>query len=156
MQTWYLMIIFQFLQINNLLPYDISDLVQGNEDFLLEEDDTLPEFEVNLETDKDEKPLESFGSSLSLGRVQSLVSMTTPRGVTGVQVTPSFVEFNLSRTGYGCLFLPSVFPQQYQVPTNPPSATIGGTGSGIERVFPPQNGITFSTWIRIRKHSFRY
>lgn len=54
-----------------------------------------------------------FGGSLSLARVQSLVSMTTPRdgNQAGLIRTPPFVEFDLSIDGFACLFLPSVFPQ---------------------------------------------
>ena len=53
-----------------------------------------------------------FGGSLSLARIQSLVSMTTPRdGCQPVVVgAPPFVEFDLSIDGFGCLFLPSIFP----------------------------------------------
>ena len=53
-----------------------------------------------------------YGGSLSLARIQSLVTMTTPRD--GFQPTiigaPPFIEFDLSIDGFGCLFLPSVFP----------------------------------------------
>ena len=54
-----------------------------------------------------------FGGSLSLARVQSLVSMTTPRdgNQAGLVRMPPFVEFDLSIDGFACLFLPSVFPQ---------------------------------------------
>lgn len=54
-----------------------------------------------------------FGGSLSLARVQSLVSMTTPRDGNqgGMLRNPPFVEFDLSIDGFACLFLPSVFPQ---------------------------------------------
>ena len=54
-----------------------------------------------------------FGGSLSLARVQSLVSMTTPRdgNQEGIVRNPPFVEFDLSIDGFACLFLPSVFPQ---------------------------------------------
>lgn len=54
-----------------------------------------------------------FGGSLSLARVQSLVSMTTPRdgNQEGMIRNPPFVEFDLSIDGFACLFLPSVFPQ---------------------------------------------
>ena len=54
-----------------------------------------------------------FGGSLSLARVQSLVSMTTPRdgNQEGALRNPPFVEFDLSIDGFACLFLPSVFPQ---------------------------------------------
>ena len=53
-----------------------------------------------------------FGGSLSLARVQSLVSMTTPRdgNQEGMIRNPPFVEFDLSIDGFACLFLPSVFP----------------------------------------------
>ena len=53
-----------------------------------------------------------FGGALSLARIQSLVSMTTPRnfGQPGVTSSPPFVEFDLSIDGFGSLFLPSVFP----------------------------------------------
>lgn len=53
-----------------------------------------------------------FGGSLSLARIQSLVTMTTPRdGCQPVIIgAPPFVEFDLSIDGFGCLFLPSIFP----------------------------------------------
>ena len=55
---------------------------------------------------------------LSLARIQSLVSMTTPRdgilyGSSSLGASPPFVEFDMSLDGFGCLFLPSVFPQVY-------------------------------------------
>ena len=54
-----------------------------------------------------------FGGSLSLARIQSLVTMTTPRdGCQPVIIgAPPFVEFDLSIDGFGCLYLPSVFPR---------------------------------------------
>ena len=54
-----------------------------------------------------------YGGSLSLARIQSLVSMTTPRSgsLTNVLGSPSFIEIDHSIDGFGCLFLPSVFPQ---------------------------------------------
>ena len=53
-----------------------------------------------------------FGGSLSLARIQSLVTMTTSRdGCQPLIVgAPPFIEFDLSMDGFGCLFLPSVFP----------------------------------------------
>ena len=55
------------------------------------------------------------GKPLSLARIQSLVSMTTPRdgilyGSSSLGSSPPFVEFDMSLDGFGCLFLPSVFP----------------------------------------------
>ena len=58
---------------------------------------------------------ETKGKPLSLARIQSLVSMTTPRdgNLSGISIgsCPPFVEFDMSIDGFGCLFLPSVFPQ---------------------------------------------
>ena len=56
------------------------------------------------------------GQPLTLARIQSLVSMTTPRdgmlyGGTTLGSSPPFIEFDMSLDGFGCLFLPSVFPQ---------------------------------------------
>ncbi len=53
-----------------------------------------------------------FGGSLSLARIQSLVTMTTSRDgcQSLVAGAPPFIEFDLSVDGFGCLFLPSVFP----------------------------------------------
>ena len=121
----------------------------------MEQKGISPEYEITMETDTDGQPLVSFGSSLSLARIQSLVSMTTPRGSSGSQISPSFVEFNLSCDGFGCLFLPSVFPQSIQLPSQAGQPVVPGVGLGGDRVFPPQNGLTFSTWIRVVKHSVR-
>ena len=57
-----------------------------------------------------------YGGSLSLARIQSLVSMTTPRAsnMSTVLGSPMFIEIDHSIDGFGCLFLPSVFPQQIQ------------------------------------------
>ena len=58
-----------------------------------------------------------YGGSLSLARIQSLVSMTTPRSgsLSNVLGSPSFIEIDHSIDGFGCLFLPSVFPQAINV-----------------------------------------
>ncbi|XP_077999760.1 WD repeat and FYVE domain-containing protein 3-like [Glandiceps talaboti] len=103
------------------------------------------------------------GDTVPLTRVKCLVSMTTPRDVRlhGASVTPSFVEFDMSAEGFGCLYLPSIAPQ------SPPNVTvvsvpgvvgglensvIGGIGSG-ERIFPPQAGLTFSVWLCVDRFS---
>ena len=60
---------------------------------------------------------DKIGLPLSLARIQSLVSMTTPRdgilygGSKFGSSSPPFIEFDMSLDGFGCLFLPSVFPQ---------------------------------------------
>ena len=63
----------------------------------------------NLVVEKGKK----YGGSLSLARIQSLVSMTTPRSsnLSNMLGSPSFIEIDHSIDGFGCLFLPSVFPQ---------------------------------------------
>ena len=53
------------------------------------------------------------GGPVSLTRVKCVVSMTTPRDARahGVTDCPSFVEFDMSVDGFGCLFLPAIAPQ---------------------------------------------
>ena len=81
----------------------------GSEDKPSVDPDNEP---VKIEHDSTNKNA-PFGGSLSLARVQSLVSMTTPRdgNQEGMIRNPPFVEFDLSIDGFACLFLPSVFPQ---------------------------------------------
>ena len=99
-----------------------------------------------------------YGGSLSLARIQSLVSMTTPRDGfhMGMVSNPPFVEFDLSIDGFGCLFLPSVFPLSIDrmVTTGGQTTTVStttGTAGGGERPFPPSSGLTFSSWILMSK-----
>ena len=55
------------------------------------------------------------GGAVSLTRVKCVVSMTTPRDARahGATDCPSFVEFDMSVDGFGCLFLPAIAPQVY-------------------------------------------
>lgn len=100
----------------------------------------------------------SSTSLIPLNRVKCLISMTTPRDYKTFLGTP-FVEFNMQIEGFGCIFLPSIAPQL----SSPPSIVamgmvsvgsdvnvVGGIGNG-ERIFPPQSGLTFSSWIYIDK-----
>ncbi|XP_076043582.1 WD repeat and FYVE domain containing 3 bchs isoform X2 [Oratosquilla oratoria] len=95
-----------------------------------------------------------------LTRIKTLVSMTTPRDFrAGISVFPPFVEFDMSAEGFGCLFLPSIAPQSAGSSSVVGSAlssseanVIGGIGSG-DRIFPPQTGMTYSTWICVEKYS---
>ena len=83
----------------------------GEEKSTTEQDDKcVNAAEIGTESTNKNAP---FGGSLSLARVQSLVSMTTPRdgNQEGTIRNPPFVEFDLSIDGFACLFLPSVFPQ---------------------------------------------
>ncbi len=95
---------------------------------------------------------------IPLNRVKCIISMTTPRD-SRQHIGTSFVEFNMFVEGFGCLFLPSIAPQLTNAPSIVAMGMVsvgndlsvnGGVGSG-ERVFPPQSGITFSTWICVDK-----
>ncbi|XP_068245244.1 WD repeat and FYVE domain-containing protein 3 isoform X2 [Palaemon carinicauda] len=95
-----------------------------------------------------------------LTRIKTLVSMTTPRDFrVGTLVYPSFVEFDMGAEGFGCLFLPSIAPQSAgggsvvgSALSNTEPNVIGGIGTG-DRIFPPQTGLTFSTWVCVEKYS---
>lgn len=100
------------------------------------------------------KPYKS-GGPVPLTRIKTLVSMTTPRDFRahGSCTLPPFVEMDMSAEGFGCLYLPSIAPQSpSNVGGNLDGATIGGIGSG-DRVFPPQTGMTYSTWFCVDKFS---
>lgn len=97
-------------------------------------------------------------SLIPLNRVKCLISMTTPKD-TKLYLGTSFVEFNMLVEGFGCLFLPSIAPQlsnsaplvsMGMVSVGNDQSVNGGVGSG-ERAFPPQSGLTYSTWIYIEK-----
>jgi WD repeat and FYVE domain-containing protein 3 len=97
------------------------------------------------------------GSPVPLTRIKTLVSMTTPRDFRahGSCTLPPFVEFDMSAEGFGCLYLPSIAPQAPILvagTTMEAGATVGGIGSG-ERVFPPQTGLTYSSWFCVDKFS---
>ncbi|XP_049867714.1 WD repeat and FYVE domain-containing protein 3 isoform X4 [Pectinophora gossypiella] len=83
------------------------------------------------------------GGPVPLTRIKTLVSMTTPRDYRSQNscTLPPFVEFDMSAEGFGCLYLPSIAPQ---------SANLNALG---DRVFPPQTGLTYSTWICVEKYS---
>ncbi|XP_067008592.2 WD repeat and FYVE domain-containing protein 3 [Anabrus simplex] len=103
------------------------------------------------------------GGPVPLTRVKTLVSMTTPRDFRshGSTTLPPFVEFDMAAEGFGCLYLPSVAPQSPSGPSvvnvgNLSGAVdtnvVGGIGSG-DRMFPPQTGLSYSTWICVDKFS---
>ncbi|KAK7508020.1 hypothetical protein BaRGS_00000985, partial [Batillaria attramentaria] len=118
----------------------------------------MEEKQATVET---ERKLKSAGGPVPLTRVKCLVSMTTPRDARmhGASVTPAFVEFDMAAEGFACLYLPSIAPQGPPTPsvvggvvgTSEP-VVIGGIGTG-ERVFPPQSGLTLSTWFCVDKFS---
>ncbi|XP_039275905.1 WD repeat and FYVE domain-containing protein 3 [Nilaparvata lugens] len=93
------------------------------------------------------------GGSVPLTRVKTLVSMTTPRSQTNIPLPP-FVEMDMSAEGFGCMYLPSVAPQSvvFDTLTAPDLGVVGGMGSG-DRIFPPQTGLSFSSWICVERFS---
>ncbi|XP_073823647.1 LOW QUALITY PROTEIN: WD repeat and FYVE domain-containing protein 3-like [Musca autumnalis] len=97
----------------------------------------------------------SMGGPVPLTRIKTLVSMTTPRDFRahGSSTLPPFVEMDMSAEGFGCLYLPSLAPQATATAGGTIDAnTIGGIGSG-DRIFPPQTGLSFSTWFCVEKFS---
>ncbi|VDQ06903.1 unnamed protein product [Trichobilharzia regenti] len=82
-----------------------------------------------------------------------------------LSISPSFVEFNMSTEGFGCLFLPSIAPQGSSSISHlcgaVNSASLGnasindmnaGGGVGIgERSFPPSYGFTYSAWVSVQQ-----
>lgn len=96
------------------------------------------------------------GGPVPLTRIKTLVSMTTPRDYRSQNscTLPPFVEFDMSAEGFGCLYMPSIAPQSANLNAigTQDTATLGGIGSG-DRVFPPQTGLSYSTWICVEKYS---
>ena len=102
----------------------------------------------------------SAGSAVPLSTTKSLVSMLLAQDMTmtNCYVFPSFVEFNMSAEGFGCLYIPNLSPQPVKASGNSGSITTtgqnvsGGIGQG-ERMFPPLGGLSYSTWICVSKFS---
>ncbi|KAE8280593.1 WD repeat- and FYVE domain-containing protein 4 [Larimichthys crocea] len=93
----------------------------------------------------------SVGSAIPVHQIISLVSMTSPRTFRPHRVSssPAFVEFDMSESGYGCLFLPSLATVKG---VTADSISTGGIG-GDCRGFPPTAGLSFSCWFQINKFS---
>lgn len=86
-----------------------------------------------------ERKLKTAGEAVPLTRVKCLVSMTTPKDARmhGSAVTPSFIEFDMTAEGFGCLYLPSIAPQGPPTPSvvsgvvgGSDPVVIGGIGTG--------------------------
>uniref|UniRef100_A0A8C2MGP4 WD repeat and FYVE domain containing 4 n=1 Tax=Cricetulus griseus TaxID=10029 RepID=A0A8C2MGP4_CRIGR len=94
----------------------------------------------------------SHDSATALQTSLSLISMTSPRNLQPQRaaLTPSFVEFDMSMEGYGCLFTPTL---STVMGTSTEHSISGGTGSGTPRPFPPPGGLTFSCWFLISRQA---
>ncbi|XP_054655209.1 WD repeat- and FYVE domain-containing protein 4 isoform X2 [Dunckerocampus dactyliophorus] len=93
----------------------------------------------------------SARSTIPAHQIISLVSMTSPRTFRPLRLssTPAFVEFDMSESGYGCLFLPSLATVKG---VTADSISTGGVG-GDCRGFPPTAGLSFSCWFQINRFS---
>ncbi|XP_026707231.1 WD repeat- and FYVE domain-containing protein 4 [Athene cunicularia] len=91
----------------------------------------------------------SKGSALALRTAMSLISMSSPRNfqLRSTSLAPSFVEFDMSMEGYGCLYLPTL--ATVMGPSAEQSVS-GGIGMGT-RMFPPSSGLTLSCWFLVSK-----
>uniref|UniRef100_A0A8D0EIG0 DUF4704 domain-containing protein n=1 Tax=Strix occidentalis caurina TaxID=311401 RepID=A0A8D0EIG0_STROC len=94
-------------------------------------------------------PWVSKGSALALRTAMSLISMASPRNfqLHSTSLAPSFVEFDMSMEGYGCLYLPTL--ATVMGPSAEQSVS-GGIGMGA-RMFPPSSGLTLSCWFLVSK-----
>uniref|UniRef100_A0A8C5TIG3 Alfy-like armadillo-like repeat domain-containing protein n=1 Tax=Malurus cyaneus samueli TaxID=2593467 RepID=A0A8C5TIG3_9PASS len=94
-------------------------------------------------------PWVSKGSALQTA--MSLISMTSPRNfqLRSTALAPSFVEFDMSMEGYGCLFFPTLATV---MGSSADQSVSGGIGMGT-RMFPPSSGLTFSCWFLVSKFS---
>jgi len=110
-------------------------------------------------------------SMTTLRDIRREIQPTTPHvSSTGLAITPSsitspaYVEFNMGIEGFGALLLPCISPQSISSSTN----VVGNFGmvtmnndvvlqggmtltNGGERPFPPQYGMTYSTWFYVEK-----
>uniref|UniRef100_A0A3P9B4G9 Alfy-like armadillo-like repeat domain-containing protein n=1 Tax=Maylandia zebra TaxID=106582 RepID=A0A3P9B4G9_9CICH len=99
--------------------------------------------------DKTAKQIQS--ESIPVHQILSLVSMTSPRTFKPhrLSCSPAFVEFDMSESGYGCLFLPSLATVKG---VTADSVSTGGIG-GDCRSFPPTAGLSFTCWFQINRFS---
>ncbi|XP_064637335.1 WD repeat and FYVE domain-containing protein 3-like isoform X3 [Lineus longissimus] len=158
--------VFERLAAQSLTPKDLVDFLRLGSPLscndLDERFDAIRNDTEDIENNNDRRNFKLYGGQVPLTRVKCLVSMTTPRDVRlhGTTLTPAFVEFDMNAEGFGCLYLPSIAPQGPPTPSvvgvgmvgNLDTSIVGGIGTG-ERVFPPQYGFSFSTWICVDKFS---
>ena len=146
------------LAAQKLQPDDLRQFLRLGHPLASLSDDQLDRM-FSQETPANHKP---GGGFVPLTRVKTLVSMTTPKDlhIQNNSILPPFIEFDMSSEGFGCLYLPSLFPQA-PGPSNlvgasalqgQEAAVAGGVGVG-DRSFPPQQGLSYSTWICVDKFS---
>uniref|UniRef100_A0A8C3KM61 WDFY family member 4 n=1 Tax=Calidris pygmaea TaxID=425635 RepID=A0A8C3KM61_9CHAR len=94
-------------------------------------------------------PWVSKGSTLALQTAMTLISMTSPRHfqLRSAALAPSFVEFDMSMEGYGCLYLPTLATV---LGPSAEQSVSGGIGMGT-RMFPPSSGLSLSCWFLVSR-----
>uniref|UniRef100_A0A9J8BGX1 WDFY family member 4 n=1 Tax=Cyprinus carpio carpio TaxID=630221 RepID=A0A9J8BGX1_CYPCA len=129
----------QFLCLGDPLMYQTKDSIEDNRKSLKK---TMKRSFSLLKTSSDS------GTVVPLHRIISLVSITSPRSFQPhkVSISPSFVEFDMTDSGYGCLFLPSLATVKG---VSADFISTGGLGTG----FPPSAGLSFSCWFMICRFS---
>ncbi|PKU32193.1 wd repeat- and fyve domain-containing protein 4 [Limosa lapponica baueri] len=87
-------------------------------------------------------PWVSKGSTLALQTAMSLISMTSPRHfqLRSAALAPSFVEFDMSMEGYGCLYLPTL-----ATVLGPNAEQSVSGGIGMVSFFPQDRSLVIST-----------
>uniref|UniRef100_A0A3B3TB69 WD repeat- and FYVE domain-containing protein 4 n=1 Tax=Paramormyrops kingsleyae TaxID=1676925 RepID=A0A3B3TB69_9TELE len=159
--------IFEKMASQAIDPYSLRRFLCLGQPLMCAVEDTpgcnsdVAELRQSQETKAPKKKLKHSYSLLTMSpnctiphhRVVSLISMTSPRTLQPHRVTtmPSFVEFDMRFSGYGCLFLPSVATVKG---VSADSIETGGIGTGKDcRGFPPAAGLSFSTWFFISQFS---
>lgn len=103
--------------------------------------------------------------SIPLSRIKSIISISMPKDSNdNFLLNPPFTEFDMSKEGFSCIFIPSIAPISTVSFSNGPTSILagaivgnsdvpvtvnGGIGTG-ERVFPSQSGLSFTSWIYIK------
>lgn len=102
-------------------------------------------------------------------RIEAFVAMMSDNKSKSDRIQPPFVEFDMSRDNLSFIFMPSIAPvnakslpqnassflnSTLDVHTSEKHGILGGVGS-TERLFPPLNGLTFSSWICIERFPTR-
>uniref|UniRef100_A0AC35U5N7 DUF4704 domain-containing protein n=1 Tax=Rhabditophanes sp. KR3021 TaxID=114890 RepID=A0AC35U5N7_9BILA len=127
--------VFERLSRQQIFPRDLKKFLRLGNPLCCRDLDFNPE-QCEKEPDTKKKHLE--GGTLDFFRVKTLASMLTPRYNCSPEL-PAFIEFDMSHEGFAAMLLPSIVPQYNSTTNVNPSS----------HIFPPLNGLTFSTWIYI-------
>ncbi|XP_051772048.1 WD repeat- and FYVE domain-containing protein 4 isoform X3 [Ctenopharyngodon idella] len=135
----------------NLLPVSCEEANCSNQTKDSEEDNRKSSKKAIKRSFSLLKTPSDSGMTVPLHRIISLVSITSPRSFQPhkISISPSFVEFDMTDSGYGCLFLPSLATVKG---VSADFISTGGLGTDC-RGFPPSAGLSFSCWFMICRFS---